>query len=58
MVLSRWCASEAAGELVKNADAVALPLLVLTQRTAESSRNLYFPRGPLLPPTHFVAPQT
>jgi len=43
VVLSPWRASESARKLIKNADALSLPLLILTQRTGESSRNLYFP---------------
>lgn len=42
-VLSPWCASESTQKLVKNVYALPLPLLILTQRTGESSRNLYFP---------------
>lgn len=43
---------------MKNANALALPLLILTQRTAESSRNLYFPLGPSLLPVNCTVPQT
>lgn len=43
MVLRPWCASESVGKIVKNADALPLPLLIWTQRTGESPRNLYFP---------------
>lgn len=58
MVLSPWYASESAGKLVKNADALALSLQLLIQRTRESSRNLHFPLGPPLLPVNCAAPQT
>lgn len=56
--LQPLCAAEAAGKLVRNANALARPLQILTQRTGEGSRNRYFPLGP--PPllVDCAAPQT